>query len=267
MNDLVYDLGLHTGQDTEFYLKKGFRVVAIEANADLCRQVGERLKDFVDDGRLTIVNKAIAKERGVVRFYKSQESQWSTVIDSWAERNERLGSKSQVELVEAVSLAELIEQFGGPYFIKIDIEGMDRFALEELQATEARPKFLSIESDKVSFQALREEFAILSNMGYDRFKVVQQWDVPRQVPPSPAREGSYAEHRFTRGASGLFGEEAPGEWLTAEEAINRYKAVFWHYRLYGDRPIIGGEVTRKVARKLGFHPGWYDTHAKHSSAP
>jgi hypothetical protein len=29
--DLIYDIGLHKGEDSEFYLKKGFRVVAIEA--------------------------------------------------------------------------------------------------------------------------------------------------------------------------------------------------------------------------------------------
>ena len=26
---LIYDVGAHRGEDTEFYLKKGFRVVAI----------------------------------------------------------------------------------------------------------------------------------------------------------------------------------------------------------------------------------------------
>ena len=266
MDDLIYDLGLHRGEDTEFYLMKGFRVVAVEANSDLCAQVGERLEKFVANGKLTIVNKAISRTRGVVKFYKSQESQWSTVVDSWAARNERLGSKSEVQLVEAVSLAELLEEFGTPYYMKIDIEGMDRVALEAVADSGVRPKFLSIESEKVSVRRLEEEIAMLKDMGYGCFKVVQQWDVPKQVPPHPALEGAYVEHHFVRGSSGLFGEEAPGEWLSAKQALKRYKRAFWKYRLYGDRPIIGGELTRKVARRLGMHPGWYDTHAKHSSA-
>lgn len=29
---LIYDIGAHLGEDTDFYLKKGFKVVAIEAN-------------------------------------------------------------------------------------------------------------------------------------------------------------------------------------------------------------------------------------------
>jgi len=31
-DNLVYDVGMHTGQDTAYYLFKGYDVVAIEAN-------------------------------------------------------------------------------------------------------------------------------------------------------------------------------------------------------------------------------------------
>ena len=34
--DLIFDLGMFDGSDTSFYLAKGFRVVALEARADLC---------------------------------------------------------------------------------------------------------------------------------------------------------------------------------------------------------------------------------------
>ena len=33
--DLIYDVGMHKGEDTDYYLQKGFRVVAFEANPDL----------------------------------------------------------------------------------------------------------------------------------------------------------------------------------------------------------------------------------------
>ena len=31
-SDLIYDVGFHQGEDTAYYLKKGFRVVAFEAH-------------------------------------------------------------------------------------------------------------------------------------------------------------------------------------------------------------------------------------------
>ena len=49
--DLIYDVGLNTGQDTDYYLKKGYRVVAFEAeprNVEYCR---ERFADTRRGGR------------------------------------------------------------------------------------------------------------------------------------------------------------------------------------------------------------------------
>ena len=34
-SNLIYDVGLHEGQDTAYYLWKGFRVLAVEANPEL----------------------------------------------------------------------------------------------------------------------------------------------------------------------------------------------------------------------------------------
>ena len=45
-HNLIYDVGLHKGEDAEFYLHKGFRVVAFEADPDLIAFCRERLKKF-----------------------------------------------------------------------------------------------------------------------------------------------------------------------------------------------------------------------------
>ena len=36
---MVFDVGMHRGEDTELYLSKGFRVVAFEANPNLVKKV------------------------------------------------------------------------------------------------------------------------------------------------------------------------------------------------------------------------------------
>ena len=38
ISNLIYDVGLHRGEDTDFYLKMGFGVVAVEANPELIAQ-------------------------------------------------------------------------------------------------------------------------------------------------------------------------------------------------------------------------------------
>ena len=40
--NLIFDVGLHKGEDTDFYLKKGFSVVAFEADPDLVAACQER---------------------------------------------------------------------------------------------------------------------------------------------------------------------------------------------------------------------------------
>ncbi|MFZ5896082.1 MAG: FkbM family methyltransferase [Myxococcota bacterium] len=262
-SQLIYDLGLHLGEDSEFYLKKGFRVVGIDANPEMCAQAGARLASYVETGQLVIVNRAIAMQEGEVTFYRNQsQSEWGTIDATWAERNRRIGTKSEEIRVQAVTLKRLVDEHGPPYFVKIDIEGLDLTALRSLTGAVHLPKYVSIESDKVSFSRLREEFDVFKKLGYDRFKIVPQHRVPQQRPPYPAREGRYVEHEFELGSSGLFGEEAPGEWLTASQAIELYKPIFIRYQLTGDDPLIRSRVVRGTLKRLGFRTGWHDTHAR-----
>jgi FkbM family methyltransferase len=263
---VIYDIGLHRGEDSEFYLRKGFRVVGIDANPDMCLVATERLGKYITSGSFQIVNVAIAPKRGAMTFYQNELSEWGTVVQDWAARNSRLGFPSREITVEAMPLSEIFPLHGAPYFMKVDIEGMDQVAVSSLLSADFRPNYLSFESEKASIHKLEQEFLLLDRLGYDRFKVVAQHEVVRQVAPNPAREGMYVDHAFQTGASGLFGEEAPGEWMSAAQALRAYKSIFWKYRLYGDDPVIGGQFVRRVAHRLGFDPGWYDTHAKHSSA-
>jgi hypothetical protein len=39
---LVYDVGLHRGEDTEYYLKKGFGVIDSKPIRNLCGIAGQR---------------------------------------------------------------------------------------------------------------------------------------------------------------------------------------------------------------------------------
>jgi len=48
MKKTIFDVGLHKGEDTEYYLTRGFRVVAIEANPDLVLFCTEKFRKFID---------------------------------------------------------------------------------------------------------------------------------------------------------------------------------------------------------------------------
>jgi len=101
MTELIYDVGMHEGEDSKFYLLKGFRVVGVEADCALCEGAAARLGQFITTGQLTIVNRAIAPERGPVTFYRSARSGWGTIVSQWSKDNAALGAPSEPIEVEA----------------------------------------------------------------------------------------------------------------------------------------------------------------------
>ena len=84
--------------------------------------------------------------------------------------------------------------------------------------------------------------------------------VERQSCPEPASEGSYVNHVFEIGSSGLFGEETPGPWMSEKLALLKYRLIFAKYRLVGNYGVFPN-LHEKI-NCPAVHPGWYDTHAK-----
>ena len=262
VKDLIFDVGMHHGEDSDFYLRKGFRVVGVEANPSLCEEVAVRYADAISSGRLIVVNKAIGRSDGRAVFYLNKKSIWGTLEPKWAERNNRLGSPSNQIEVEAVRPERLFAEFGVPYYLKIDIEGLDVVCLEALKHISERPVYVSLESNKTSWRELLHEFEVFANLGYKRFKVVNQCDVSKQISPAPALEGNYVAHTFSSGASGLFGEEAPGSWLSMDQALAEYRKIFRRYRFFGDEGLLTRHrLGRKLIKKVGIRNCWFDTHA------
>ena len=285
--DLIYDIGMHKAEDTEFYLRKGFRVISFEADPDLASQVRERLRDFVDRGQLVIVEGAIIdldaaenKDRKTIRFYKNDNmSVLGTIHGDWANRNRQLGSSSNGVIdVKVTDLADVIQKYGMPHYMKIDIEGCDMICVNILKKFSKRPDFISIESDKTSFLNIKHEIEALAGLGYNYFKAVEQSEIYlTQTPPNPATEGDFVPHSFEVGSSGLFGSELGGIWKSERDVIRQYSIIRLGYYLLGDDGVMnrwrfpGAWMFRALVRRSlqlftrASVPGWYDTHARHSS--
>jgi FkbM family methyltransferase len=273
--DLIYDVGMHVGEDTDFYLKKGFRVVAFEANPELAKSNKIKFAEQIKSKQLVIVSGAIIENpvSGTVKFYcNKKRSIWGTVDPEWVARNEKTGASHEVIEVNAINFSKCLEEYGIPYYMKIDIEGADLVCLRALKGFELKPSYVSVESEKVSFPRLIDEIDLLESLGYNQFLAVQQWDVPYTKVPNPAREGGYLPYRFVEGASGLFGRELNGVFKNKEEILEVYKSIFKNYERFGDDTFWRKNklaklfmlIVSKIIKKP--IPGWYDTHAKHFTA-
>jgi FkbM family methyltransferase len=277
--DLVYDVGLHDGVDTAFYLSRGYRVIAVDANPEAVRSAEQVFRQAIADERLTLVHGAIADgESETVTLYLSDQREWSSLIPEIAGRD---GVGVREVVVPTTSIAELLAQHGTPVYLKIDIEGMDEVALQDLATTSARPTYLSVEAESAddSGRSDRDALAkldLLVGMGYQRFKLVDQ-DTLRvlamddlELGPRKnfgtrlrARLGKRRRERsavlrvggrrtrFPLGATGPFGPDLAGDWLEEDEARTLLTAARRAY------------FRRDDARVYGF---WCDWHATSPAA-
>lgn len=259
---LIYDVGAHKGEDTDYYLKKGFRVVAVEADPILARELRDRLAPAIVSGQLTVVEAAVADKAGEIEFFHNEQNTvWGTIHQDWAERNEKMGAPSSRIKVRAIRFEDLLREYGVPYYLKVDIEGADMVCVSALASTTDKPKFLSLESTKTSWADLLKEFDVLESLGYKRFQVVNQARIEEQSEPNPPREGSYSGHKLQFGSTGLFGNDLPGPWLTKAQAIRRYARIFLQYKFFGDNTRGQQFMWRFPKYRRMVIPDWYDTHA------
>jgi FkbM family methyltransferase len=265
--DLVFDVGLFRGEDTAYYLRKGFRVVAFEAHPQLVDAARERFGAEIADRRLQIVPGAItAQPQDSVTFYThSRMAAWGTTERHRAERNAVMGESVPVT-VPGVDFAACLRDYGVPHYLKIDIEAADMLCLEALGDIEPqqRPRYVSIEAESETWSGVVRQFNLLDRLGYSRFAIVQQGDIGGRVGRVMTRDGRTIPYRFEMFSSGPFGEDLAGRWLDKREAMRRYRRILPALVAAHafDQLPKGTEIRYVVASLVGRPlPGWFDIHA------
>eukprot|EP00927_Polykrikos_kofoidii_P041365 TRINITY_DN35277_c0_g1_i1.p1 TRINITY_DN35277_c0_g1~~TRINITY_DN35277_c0_g1_i1.p1 ORF type:complete len:573 (-),score=90.30 TRINITY_DN35277_c0_g1_i1:44-1762(-) len=151
---LVFDLGMSGGMDSLVYLQHNWRVVAVEANPRLVAWAESSLDEYVRSGQLQIMHAAVTTTKRRVRteeveFCMALRIEQGKVQDSLgtsgAQRCHDEGGN--VAKVRRVTCPALVETFGVPFYVKVDIEGGEGLdCLEDLSLRpETRPTISSVE--------------------------------------------------------------------------------------------------------------------------
>ena len=135
LGDLVFDVGAHAGNHVRGLLALGCRVVAIEPQPDFARV----LRLFFGRRRdVAILETAVGDHAGHGTLSISERTPTVTSLaHGW--RDKRAGDADFAQVrwnrsveIDVTTLDALVEQYGAPAFIKLDIEGSEPTALSGL---------------------------------------------------------------------------------------------------------------------------------------
>ena len=133
---LIFDIGAHVGNRSRAFAQLGAHVIAVEPQPAFARFL-RRL--FPDTEQVTILETAVGAEKGTADMKLSGNAPTvSSLADSWMRDVQRDDEGfswvrwDETIQVPVTTLDALIESYGPPDFVKIDVEGFELAVLEGL---------------------------------------------------------------------------------------------------------------------------------------
>jgi FkbM family methyltransferase len=229
----IFDIGLYDCTDTAYYLTLGGRVVSVEANPRLVARAQERFQDEIASGRLAIIHAAISTSTAQVELTVSADDLGSSSMfqDRVADRQ-----PAGVFTAPGLPILDLMQRYGVPEYMKVDIEGADRFCVLPL-TRDMRPRYLSFEIGPDVEELLDHARSI----GYTRFKIINQVRLRELANEASLRDravlraGEYfgigeprrirrSGYFFSAGlCSGPVPWKTDGRWRAVEETVARWR--------------------------------------------
>ena len=233
--------------------------MSIEADPTQADKLRTRFAAEIAEGRCTVLNLGVAEQEGEASFYLSDLPIWNSFDKAMATRE---GHKAREIRIPCRTFASILAEFGVPYFLKVDIEGLDHLCVLELDRNDL-PTFVSFEANDDAAELVRH----LDGIGYSAFRLISQrgWKpvmIPdagsmrhiawagrqwirltlRQYPAVhgvlksmrsyvpitprfaevPTTQGSSLSWHFPPGSSGPLPSEIPGRWLTMPEFLHTW---------------------------------------------
>lgn len=189
---------MYDGTDTAYYLWQGYRVVAVEANPYMVERARNRFAAQLASGQLTIVEAAVAADRGVAEFMLYPHAPYMNELDTGVRLagTDLVSTNAQKIRVQALTFRDILTENGVPYYCKVDIQGADVLCIEDLDSKDL-PQYSSVENTQTEDAKAVEDLngldllGRLHGKGYRKFKLIEQ--VSLRVIDGHFHLGTYAD--------------------------------------------------------------------------
>ncbi len=164
-NAVIFDVGAHTGEKTESFLKLSPKtVLAIEPQSS-CLQILN--KKFSKNPYVKIIPNCLNNHEGPIEInICSDAPTLSTCSNHWNQGRFSNQIWDKKEMVQGTTLDILIEEYGMPDYCKIDVEGFEYSVLKGL----TRPiPLISIEYTKEFLEETAKIISYLESLGMTEF--------------------------------------------------------------------------------------------------
>lgn len=163
---LVFDIGANIGDTVEQFTLISSKVICFEPNPTLASELRGRF----ENSSVVVDERAVSNKNGTQIFKISNANTISTLSEDWITNSRFTESytwDTHVQ-VETVTLDSIVEQYGEPDYIKIDVEGHEFEVLTSF--TKLLPNTLiSFEWAEEQKSKIESTIHYLNKLGYNMF--------------------------------------------------------------------------------------------------
>lgn len=165
---LLFDIGANRGDATIAGLKLGYKVVALEPAPKV---FVELINNFIYEPNVIPLRFAVSDKQGErVEFYECIEDGLSTIEKSWLTNSSMPynGKEYRTIYVNTCTMDWLIEQYGRPDLIKIDVEGAEWSVLRGMTRHSGK---IALEWTMETMGEHDKQLQYLKSIGYTKFRL------------------------------------------------------------------------------------------------
>jgi FkbM family methyltransferase len=180
---LLFDIGANRGDATVAGLNKGYKVIAVEAAPKIYKAL---VKNFIYNPNVIPIKYAVSDvNNDLIEFYEANEDGLSTLNKEWLTSDDMPYNGKPYRTICAITctIDYLVEQYGEPDLIKIDVEGAEWSVFKGMTKKYGT---LTFEWTDVTIEEHQAQLEYLSSLGYTEIApqfIVNHLEEPKEWFP------------------------------------------------------------------------------------